>query len=139
MDRMGGGRTRRLPAIGAAVVLSLTGLGLGALAGCGGGDESPAQRAGNAAVAARQIPKGITITHTETGPNHPVGTLMPRLHTAHAAELECGYFRSGLIANLYGGIPGDYDSIAVHFAQRRAAPDAREVVRAGCRQGLRDE
>jgi hypothetical protein len=139
MERMGGERrTRRLPAIGAGLVLALAGLGFGALAGCGGADDDGARSTGDAAVAARQIPQGITITHTETGPNHPVGTLMPRLHTAHAAKLECGYFRSGLIATLYGGIPGNYASTAVHFAERRAAPGAREIVRRGCLQGLRD-
>jgi hypothetical protein len=134
----GSGRGRRLPAIGAGLVLALGGIGVGVLAGCGGGHHNAAAASGDAAVAARQIPQGITITHTETGPNHPVGTLMPRLRTAHAAQLECGYFRSGLIATLYGGIPGDYDSTALHFALRRAAPGYRDVVRRGCRAGLRD-
>jgi hypothetical protein len=137
-SRSSWGRAPHAAAVAAAAALALAGGGLGVLAGCGGGDDDGRTDPGAAAVAARQIPQGITITHTETGENHPVGTLMPRLHTAHAAQLECGYFRSGLIANLYGGIPGDYASIALHFSLRRAAPGAADVVRRGCRDGLRD-
>lgn len=123
--------------LAATLAVGLAGLGFGALAGCGGSHPSAAQEAGAAAVAARQIPQGITITHTEPGPAHPVGTLMPRLHTAAAAKRECGYFRSGLNVVMYGGIPGDYDSIAAHFARRRAARDAYAAVKHGCRAGLR--
>lgn len=110
------------------------------------GDDGPqlsaAQREGQAAVARRQIPQGITLTHTETGPASPTGSLMEPLKTSSAAKTECGYWPAAYVAKVYGGVardtmtPTDYDHLAHAFAVRRAAAGRLPDVERGCRAGL---
>jgi hypothetical protein len=126
-----------------AVVAAAMGVGVSA---CGGDDDGPqlsaAQREGQAAVARRHIPQGITLTYTETGPARPTGTLMKPLKTYAAAKTECGYWHAGYVAKVYGGAASDhmtgsdFDHIAHAFAVRRAAPGRVPDVQRGCRAGL---
>jgi hypothetical protein len=122
---------RNRPRTALLVALAASTLALGA---CGGGGRD--DDAGAAAVKARGIPPGITITRTETGPARPAGAGMPPLRTAASAKRECAMFHAGYLAKVYGGISNDMGSVAYWFAQRRAAPGARAVVRRGCRAGL---
>lgn len=126
-----------LPRLGGMAALAVAGvLAAAGLNACGGSSPSAAEKAGAAAVAARQIPQGITITHTETGPATPVGAGMPRLHTAAAAHAECGTRPPAWLSVSYGGRSTDLDSVAWFFAKRRAAPGALAVVERGCRSAL---
>lgn len=132
-----------LPVPGPRLPLALTAVTLAvALGACGGGDGdgdgdgSAAVRAGAAAVAARQIPPGMTISRTETGPARAAGAGMPPLRTASAAKAECASLHADYITKVYGGVSNDYDSVAYWFAKRRAAPGDLAVVRRGCRAGL---
>jgi hypothetical protein len=115
-----------------------------AVGACGGGGATPsaAERAGQAAVAARRIPQGVTLSYTETGVARPTGSLMRPLRTATAAARECGYWHANYVASVYGGpesdrmTPTDYDVTAHAFAVRRAAPGFVAAVQRGCRAGL---
>jgi hypothetical protein len=127
-----GSRTALLLALTASTVA----LALGGCGGGGDGGSGTTNDAGAAARAARHIPPGVTITHTETGPARAAGQGMPPLRTAAAARAECASLHAGYIAKIYGGISDDDDSIAYWFAKRRAAPGDRAVVRRGCRAGL---
>lgn len=121
-------------------------LGATFIAACGGGSGSsltPAEKAGQAAVAARQIPQGVKITHTEPGAtDQPVGAQMPKLKTYAAAKQECGYWHAWYYGRVYGpGLDGNLtprylNLVAYDFAQHRAAPGAVADVRHGCRAGL---
>jgi len=129
--------------MGAVVVAAAVGLDLSA---CGGDDGGPhltaAQREGQAAVARRQIPQGVTLTYTEPGSARPTGTLMRPLTSYTAARTECGYWHAGYVAKVYGGAASDhmtgsdYDHIAHAFAVRRAAPGRLPDIQRGCRAGL---
>jgi hypothetical protein len=116
-----------------------------ALSACGGSHgpaQSAAQKAGDAAVAARQIPQGVEITHTETGEAVPTGSEMPRLKSYAAAKQECGYWHAWYVGRTYGpGLnpnltPRYLDAVARQFAIHRAAPGDLADVRQGCRAGL---
>jgi hypothetical protein len=127
--------------MGAVLVAAMMGLTIGA---CGddGPQVSEAQREGQAAVARRHIPPGVTLTHTETGVASPTGALMRPLRTYAAARTECGYWHASYVAKVYGGVasdqmtPTDYDHLAHSFAVRRAAPGRLPDVERGCRAGL---
>jgi hypothetical protein len=118
----------------------------GSVSACGGDDGGPrlsaAQREGQAAVARRHIPQGVTLTYTEAGSAEPTGTLMRPLKTYAAAKTECGYWHAGYVAKVYGGAASDhmtasdYDHLAHAFAVRRAAPGRLPDVQRGCRAGL---
>jgi xanthine dehydrogenase molybdopterin-binding subunit B len=131
------GASRTLSILAALVVV-------GSLSACGGGDktESAAQQAGDAAVAARQIPQGVKITHTETGEAVMTGSEMPPLKTYAAAKEECGYWHAWYVGKTYGpGLdpnltPTYLNAVAQHFAVHRAAPGDLSSVRRGCRAGL---
>jgi hypothetical protein len=129
--------------MGAVVATAAVG---GSVSACGGDDGGPhlsaAQREGQAAVARRHLPQGVTLTHTEAGSATPTGTLMRPLKTYAAAKTECGYWHAGYVAKVYGGAASDhmtasdYDHLAHAFAVRRAAPGRVPDVQRGCRAGL---
>jgi hypothetical protein len=125
----------------AAVALAVT------LGACGGGDDggakSASEKAGEAAVAARQIPQGVKITHTETGSaDVATGSDMIPLKTFSAAKRECGYWHAWYVGKVYGpGLnpnltPTYLDAVAHSFAVHRAAPGDLTDVQHGCRAGL---
>lgn len=129
---------RRALAVAALIVVA-------ALSACGGGgkSETPEQKAGDAAVAARQIPQGITITHTETGTGAvSTGSEMTPLKTYAAAKRECGYWHAWYVGKVYGpGLdpnltPTYLKAVAHSFAVHRAAPGDLADVQQGCRAGL---
>jgi hypothetical protein len=107
-----------------------------------GAHHSAAQRDGQAAVARRHIPPGVTLTYTEPGSATPTGTLMRPLRTYAAAKTECGYWHASYVAKVYGGVASDhmtasdYDHLAHAFAVRRAAGGRLADVQRGCRAGL---
>jgi hypothetical protein len=122
------------------VLLGTAALLAGAPAGCGDGGPnlSAAQREGQAAVARRHIPQGITLAYTETAP----APQSRRPATFAAGKIACGDWRAKYVAYAYGRkvigamTPADLDRTAHAFAVGEAAPGRVEVVQRGCRAGL---
>jgi hypothetical protein len=113
-----------------------------AVCASGCGDDGPhltaAQREGQAAVARRRIPQGITLSYTETGPapqRQPVDTFAK-------GRMQCGDWRAKYVAYAYGKkligemTAADLDRTAHAFAVREAAPGHLDDVQRGCRAGL---
>jgi len=106
------------------------------VAGCGGGDKGGTPTTALNPHPPRAVVPGHVIRITQDGPARQAGDGMPKLRTARAARVECAAAPSVYVAWTYGVISRDLDEIARVVAQRRAAPGARSVVKAGCRSGL---
>lgn len=122
------------------VLLASAALLPGTLGACG--DDGPhltaAQREGQAAVARRHIPQGITLSYTETAP-----APRPRRPATFAdGKMACGDWRAKYVAHAYGRkvigdmTPADLDRTAHAFALGEAAPGRVGEVERGCRAGL---
>jgi len=95
--------------------------------------------AGRAAAAApAPVPaQAATASQSSTSGEVAPGIDMPPLHSAAAAQQECGAVSTYTIALTYGGVSTDPSSVAGWFALRRAASGDRDAVRSGCLAGLR--
>jgi hypothetical protein len=134
---------RRIPAsLAAGAVLLSPAVALG-VTGCGdhGPHLTPAQAEGQAAVARRRIPQGITLSYTDTTPRWRSPDALP-LTSAAAARTACGDWRAKYVAYAYGKEvigamhPADLDRTAHAFAVHEAAPGHVADVQRGCRAGL---
>ena len=134
---------RRIPVLVAASAALLGPAAAVGVTGCGdhGPHLTPAQAEGQAAVARRRIPQGITLSYTDTTPRWRSPDSLP-METAAAAKTACGDWRAKYVAYAYGKevigamTSADLDRTAHAFALHEAAPGHLTDVQRGCRAGL---